>query len=135
MSIKAAKASFEEYWRPVWTPLLVLAFPVLPFFWSYHVRLEDAKLSFGYSTRWTSVSFSVEDIASVRILEKIQALREFGGWGIRINSEGTISYIAESGTGIEITTTDGTKRIFNVRDAKRLARLLQPSKLESASEF
>ena len=101
---------FEEYVPPFF-PVLILAFPVMPFFYKYHVRIDDENnvLSFGYNT-WLTSSKKYDiskDIESVEVIDYINGLKEFGGWGIKMKLfTCATGYIAKNGPGIKLTTSN-----------------------------
>lgn len=120
---KAGPGSFEESRRPWFLPLLLLVFPIIPLFFTYRVRLRDSQLTFGYSTRLTSTTVTLDQVETHRVLDSVRPLRDWGGWGIRYNTNKQLGYIVGSGPAIELTTTSGTY-VFNVTNANDLDVLL-----------
>ncbi len=74
---------YLEQYHPNFLWVLALAFPVLPLFWNYHVRVTKEIVSFGYSTNIVAKTVDRSSITSVEPFE-INPLSGWGGWGIRV---------------------------------------------------
>lgn len=97
--------TYHEEYKPSWLIALALLPPILPLFWKYHVDVDDDKLSFGYSTYWTSktVSRNNEETEIVAEPVDIHPIKQWGGWGIRLRlGPYQIGYIASGGSGVLI---------------------------------
>ena len=65
---------------------------------------------------------SIEKVA----LREYNALKEFGGWGIRINFSGNKAYnvMGDGGQGLEVVRKDGRKILFSVRNPQVIKQFL-----------
>jgi hypothetical protein len=119
---------YEEEYHPPLLPVLVLAFPILPFFWRYHVRVTPKYLSFGFNYGITTQKILKDDIVEVSPIDYVNGLIEWGGWGIRRNLSWETGYIAKNGPAIRIVTkTRNNKRkvfVFSCDDPKFVCELL-----------
>ena len=120
--------AYDEEYHPPFLPALILFPPIAPFFWNYHVRVSDSKLYLGYS-----VSFHNEVdrklIQKAEIVEHINGLLQWGGWGYRKNLRFETGYITRNGPGVRLTykTHEGGKdyvMVFNCKDPEKLCRIL-----------
>ncbi|MFP4090535.1 MAG: hypothetical protein ACLFUB_18945 [Cyclobacteriaceae bacterium] len=66
-----------------------------------------------------------DEVREARI-RQYDALREFGGWGIRINFSGNKAYnvIGDRGQGLEIEKKNGKKVLFSTRKPQEISRFL-----------
>ena len=123
---------FEEY-NPPFLPALILAFPIMPLFWKYHVRVTKEKnISFGYSYAIVAKTVEQSLITAVEPIDDIRGLRDWGGWGIRMKLFGShqIGYISKNGPGVKLTLIQDGKNciyVFNCADPKKVCDLLSPS--------
>ena len=120
---------YQEEYQPPFLPALIIAFPILPFFWRYHVRVSRKQLSFGYNYGVTAHQVNKSEIVEVSPIDHVNGLLEWGGWGIRKNLRWETGYIAKNGSAIRIVTKDassGTKKafVFNCEDPKTVCELL-----------
>uniref|UniRef100_A0A7R9WSE5 Uncharacterized protein n=1 Tax=Craspedostauros australis TaxID=1486917 RepID=A0A7R9WSE5_9STRA len=95
-------ALYEESYTPPFLPVLIIAFPIMPFFWKYQVKVTDKKLCFGYSMSLSQKEMDRSDIQSVEVVENIDGLLEWTGWGIRKNLKWETGYIAKNGPGLKV---------------------------------
>eukprot|EP00538_Stauroneis_constricta_P012250 CAMPEP_0119545314 /NCGR_PEP_ID=MMETSP1352-20130426/86_1 /TAXON_ID=265584 /ORGANISM="Stauroneis constricta, Strain CCMP1120" /LENGTH=152 /DNA_ID=CAMNT_0007589845 /DNA_START=71 /DNA_END=529 /DNA_ORIENTATION=+ len=100
-------AIYDESFQPPFLPVLILAFPIMPLFWRYHVTITKTNLSFGYSTALTKKEMDRSDIESVEVVDSINGLTGWGGWGIRKNFSWETGYIAKNGPGIKVICKSG----------------------------
>jgi hypothetical protein len=131
--------SYSESYRPPFLPLLLLVFPIMPLFWTYHVLVTKDTLSFGYSSRLTMRTVNRGDngdngeevIESAVPIDYINGLTSFGGWGIRLNLSGDVGYIANNGPAVKIillVDQEKNKRrtyVFNCEDPQKVCDLLK----------
>ena len=132
---------YEEEYRPPFLPALIVAFPIMPLFWSYHVRVTTkgvgsdasglAQLSFGYNTGMTSQTISIDNIVSAEPIHRINGFLEWGGWGLRKNLQWHTGYIAKNGPGVKVRTKIGyeptakeTTYVFNCSSPEEVCDLI-----------
>lgn len=124
-------AFYDEKFHPRWAPLLVVVFPILPLFWSYHVRITQDHLSFGYNCPYKTVERS--GIASAEAFD-IDPIFQWGGWGLRFRREGgkwQTGYISKGGPGVKLTMNEKGKTyiyVFSCGDPNRVCEILSPKK-------
>jgi hypothetical protein len=133
-SIMSAKIYHESY-PPPWRPLLTLVFPLLPIFWKYRVTITDTTLTFGYSHASTTIN--LENIISASPISHIRGLRNWGGWGIRLNMTGERGYICKNGSAVKIAVKTKDKKggkckpkmyVFSCNETFRVCRILNGDK-------
>jgi hypothetical protein len=126
-------ALYLEQYHPNFLWALALAFPVLPLFWNYHVRVTKEIVSFGYSTNIVAKTVDRSSITSVEPFE-INPLSGWGGWGIRLRrAEGSwqTGYVSQGGSGVKLNTNEKGKDsvyVFSCNDPKTVCDLLSPEK-------
>jgi hypothetical protein len=123
-------ALYLETYRPPFLPLLVLAFPVMPLFWSYTVRVTKDRLRFGYSYRIVAKTVDRSSVGEAIPIDHVNGLTQWGGWGIRLRpASGQSSsddeqeekknkswwesgYIAKNGGAVKVTLNDEKASIY-----------------------
>ena len=126
-SVSARSDLYFETYNPPFLPLLILAFPIMPLFRLYHVRLTKQELSFGYNFGIVSRTVDRSIIQSAEPLEHINGLLQWGGWGIRKNLSWQTGYISKNGSGVKLTLNERGKEfvyVFNCEDPEKLCDLL-----------
>ena len=121
----------ERYVAPFW-PALLLAFPILPVFLFYHVRVTKDMISFGYLV---SKRVDRSSMKTVEPIEHIRGLKDYGGWGIRFR-RGAIAYICKNGPGIKLTVIQGGNDqvyVFNCAEPKTVCDLLLKNDVSSSN--
>jgi hypothetical protein len=120
--------TYEEEYHPPFLPALLIVPPFLPLFWNYHVRVSDSKLEVGYSFPF---HFEIERqfIRSAEVMDHINGLTQWGGWGYRKNLAWETGLIAKNGPGIRLTfqKKEGGRDqviVFNSNDAEKVCHLL-----------
>jgi hypothetical protein len=112
----------------------------------YHVTVTNNELSFGYSTALTSKTIALQTntstkIISVNVIDNINGLLNWGGYGIRFNnfSLNPCGYICRNGPGLEVVVGNTTVQkeattkqpsqdqtyVFNCLDPKLVRRMLE----------
>ena len=148
----ASEILYNEEYMPPFAPVLVIVFPLMPFFWKYHVRVvksstdnnndvnikatssNSTSLSFGYSSWLSSNTFNLDEIDTVQPISHINGLTEYGGWGIKmkLGNFGTTGYIAKNGPGIKLTATNKKgktkKYVFNCDNPQKVCDLINQHK-------
>ena len=129
------RTTYHEEYKPTWLIALALLPPILPLFWKYHVHVDDDKLSFGYSTSWTSktVSRNTENEIVSEPFD-IHPIKQWGGWGIRLRlGSPQTGYIASGGSGVLIkinhtNPTNGVSEeshyVFSCQDPETVCEIL-----------
>ncbi|MCL6613689.1 MAG: DUF1648 domain-containing protein [Firmicutes bacterium] len=69
----------------------------------------------------------LHEISSVEIRE-FSPLKDFGGWGIRVNTEGTWAFFYRGSKGVLITRRDGRKVLLGSDDPARLAAVIEAAR-------
>lgn len=146
-----AKLVYWDYQNPVYYVLITVGLPLVLFvaaviIW-FSVPLESFiilpvgllfVLQYGglrtlvtrqqVAVRWGLLGFPVlklkmQDIKTVEILE-FSPLRDFGGWGIRMN-KGMTAYFLAGHTGVVLTTVTGKKVLIGSYHAEELAGIIK----------
>jgi hypothetical protein len=105
---------YKEEYKPAWLPAIVLFPPALPLFWTYHVAVNQQRLSFGYSNYLTCKKVDRKDIISAEPFE-IKPLSQWGGWGIKLRfGKYQTGYIATGGPGVllKIHNAKGKESVY-----------------------
>lgn len=114
-----------DFWLVVFMliPLLLL---MLLAFARLSYRIDDK----GFHFRFFPFHLKEHQIPWAEVEElyvrKYKALKEFGGWGIRINFSGNKAYnvIGDKGMGLEILRKDKKKVLFSTRNPQQLRQFL-----------
>ena len=118
---------YEEEYRPPFLVALILLPPIAPFFWKYHCAVNDKELSVGYS-HYFHQKIDRSAIVNSEVVNHINGLTQWGGWGYRLNLRGETGYITKNGTGIRLVykTEDEKEHIvvFNCEDAEKVSKIL-----------
>jgi hypothetical protein len=70
------------------------------------------------------VRVPLDEVASARPIDHLDAFWEFGGWGLRVDVHGRTGVVARSGPAITVTRADGSEVVVSVGDAERSAGIL-----------
>ena len=81
----AAAVLYHEEYKPWFLPLLIPAFYVMPFFWTYHVTITDDELSFGYSSGLTTKIIQKRGKSIVQVTPLLD--QKWYGWGIHYSPD------------------------------------------------
>jgi hypothetical protein len=125
-------ALYSEEYKPPFLPVLAIVFPLLPLFWTYHVRVTENIVSFGYHYPIVTKEIDRVGIVSAEPFE-IHALTNWGGWGIRVRrSEGAwqTGYVSQGGPGVKLTVNENGKDsvyVFSCNEPKTVCDILQKS--------
>ncbi|CAB9497978.1 expressed unknown protein [Seminavis robusta] len=121
---------YEEVYHPPFLPLLALFPPLAPFFWDYHVLVNQDSLQVGYSVGFHR-SIDRKFIQKAEKLDYINGLTQWGGWGYRTSLDMNFEtgYIATNGPGIGLSykdTEEGKDKVitFNCAEADVVCRML-----------
>jgi hypothetical protein len=142
---------YWDYQNPFWVTLISLVMPLVFFaaaavfwfsiVWNFYLFMAIGILLFlpyggqrvlvkreDITVRWGIVGIKVlhlkmDDITDVE-LHCYAALRDFGGYGIRFNTQMT-AYILGGNTGVKITTVNGKKYLVGSDQPERLLAVLR----------
>lgn len=106
---------FLESYRPPFLLALVLAFPIMPLFWSYSVKVTEDHLTFGYSFPIVAKTVNRSDVREAIPVESVNGLMEWGGWGIRqrrYQSRWETGYIPKNGGAVKVVLDDEKGSIY-----------------------
>ena len=110
---------------PVWlTALVSLLLSSLFTMLSWHVVVDRRGLSVTGVLGFPRFHIPLEDIVAARAMKKLNAFKEFGGWGVRIGRSGEWGVVVRSGDAIEVERTHGAPFVVTVDDAATGAGLL-----------
>ena len=115
---------FEEY-RPPFLLALIFVPPIVPFFWKYHVGVNNKAVSIGYSYYFHQ-EIERSHIVNAEAIEHINGLK-WGGWGYRSNLQGEKGYITKNSAGIRLVYKNKEKEsvvVFNCEEAEKVCKLL-----------
>jgi hypothetical protein len=102
-------------------PLVLTAVLLLTSSWT--VRVDDAGLEVRSAAGWPRFRMPAAQVASAGTTE-VQALGEFGGWGIRMGRGRRLGIVMRSGAALEAQNRDGRALVVTVVDAGTAAALL-----------
>lgn len=90
---------------------------------SWNVRIDDSGLEVRSAAGWPRFRMPAAQVASAGTTE-VQALGEFGGWGIRAGRGRRLGIVMRSGNALEAQNRDGRALVVTVDDAGTAAALL-----------
>lgn len=93
------------------------------------MRVTTTELSFGYSAKAAQMNLSRSQLDSVEVIDHINGLCEWGGWGIRKQLPSwETGYLPRNGSGIRITMKDehGKEKAYTFicNEAEKVANIL-----------
>lgn len=109
---------------PIWTPLIIAAI-IIPLMTtlSWRVVIDQRGITttglFGFPTLHTPL----EQVAGAAAIT-VNAMSEYGGWGIRAGRSGSLGVITRNGEAIEVQRRSGANFVVTVDDAATGAGLL-----------
>lgn len=129
---------YMEQYRPWFWQALIIVFPALPLFWKYHVKITEAEISFGYSSKFTSKRAN-----RTAIVKEAKPMfdQKWGGWGIHyrpaagkpknVFGRWERLYIAKNGGAVKVTLDetgkgggDTTTFFFSSEDPQKVCDIL-----------
>jgi hypothetical protein len=149
MSIASLLKPLLVLWNVVFFGILCMCMGHIIFVSSarkYHVTVTNNELSFGYSTALTSKTIALQTntstkIISVNVIDSINGLFDWGGYGIRFNnfSFNPCGCICRNGPGLEVVVGNTTVQkettskqssqeqtyVFNCLDPKLVRSILE----------
>ena len=99
--------------------VLVLAFASL----NWRLRIARDGLLLRAAGGFPRFSVPIEEIVSASVID-VQAMNEFGGWGIRFGTGGRTGIILRSGEALEVARRSGRSLVITVDDAVTAAGLV-----------
>lgn len=90
--------------------------------------LETLSFKFGYFGK----ELPLDTITHISVT-KVNAMKDFMGYGVRIRSDGTIGYILQSGVGFRVETEEGKKYVVTIPDPEELVEYVKAVRAERAS--
>jgi hypothetical protein len=122
---------YLETYNPPFLPFLIIAFPIMPFFWRYTVKITPDQLSFGYS--YPKKHIALSSIKEATSLPHVNGLMQWGGWGIRLRygkNGWETGYITKNGGAVHVTLKDEKNTgkdavyIFSCDEPKKVCDIL-----------
>jgi hypothetical protein len=120
LTLFAVPAALGSWWVLV-LGLLVLA-PVAALT-RFRVRVDHHGLRVT-SAGLVLLRVPLDEVASARPIEHLDAFWEFGGWGLRVDAHGRTGVVARSGPAIAVTRADGSEVVVSVGDAEHAAGIV-----------
>ena len=110
-----------QYWALSFIPVVVILLLLTNFTWTVRVDARGVRVRSVIGVPW--VSIPLDQITSADVIE-VQALAQYGGWGIRWALNGRIGVIVRSGEALEVHRAKGLDLVVTVDDAGTAAALL-----------
>jgi hypothetical protein len=111
-------------------PVVVVLIAASTLFW--RVRIDGAGVSARSALGVPRIAYPVAQVSSARAVDVVP-LREFGGWGIRVGTNGRFGVVLRRGEALEIALADGRIFVITVGDATAAASLINGLVQRSAS--
>jgi len=109
---------------PIWLPVIYsLVLIVLGSLLGWHVVVDREGLRATGLLGFPVVRARPQEITGVGV-DTIRALRDFGGWGFRVDSQGRWGVIVRSGSAIQVDRVGTSPLVITVDDAENGAALL-----------
>lgn len=88
--------------------------------------MTKSYVEFGYTLNLRKRVY-YKDILAFQILEDVNGLTQFGGYGLRMNFSGQIAYMVQDGPCIKLTlkSKPGSPYVFSVKNPNKVARELR----------
>ncbi|HEX4401249.1 MAG TPA: DUF1648 domain-containing protein [Galbitalea sp.] len=130
ITIFSTIATGGRYWWFAFVPVFVLLVVLSNFAWT--VRVDDRGLRIRSVLGIPVVHVPLDQVTSADVTD-VQALSQYGGWGIRLALNGRIGVIVRSGEALEVHRRKGLDVVVTVDDASSAAALLNGLVKRSAS--
>lgn len=102
-------------------PVVLLVALVMTSFWT--VRVDETGLTVRSVVGWPLFRIPAAQVASAGTI-RVQALGDFGGWGIRFGRGRRLGIVMRSGEALEVQKRDGSALVVTVDDAAAAASVL-----------
>ncbi len=110
-----------QYWWISFVPVVVLLIALSNFAWT--VRVDARGLTIRSVLGIPVVHVPLAQVTSADVID-VQAISQYGGWGIRIALNGRLGVIVRSGEALEVHRSKGLDVVVTVDDASTAAALL-----------
>jgi hypothetical protein len=121
ITIVSTIATSGEYWWISFVPVVVLLVVLSNFAWT--VRVDARGLRIRSVLGIPVVHIPLDQVTSADVVD-VQALSQYGGWGIRFALNGRLGVIVRSGEALEVHRRKGLDVVVTVDDAGSAAALL-----------
>jgi hypothetical protein len=96
-------------------------------FINFEVRADRETLSFRFGH--FGKELPLDSITSIGVT-KVNAMKDFMGYGVRIGPDGTIGYILEGDKGFRVETDEGKRYVVTIPDPMGLVEYVRAAKAE-----
>ncbi len=110
-----------QYWWISFVPVVVLFIALSNFAWT--VRVDARGLTIRSVLGIPVVHVPLAQVTSADVID-VQAISQYGGWGIRFALNGRLGVIVRSGEALEVHRSKGLDVVVTVDDASTAAALL-----------
>jgi hypothetical protein len=121
VTIVSTIATGGQYWWLSFVPVVVLLVVLSNFAWT--VRVDARGLRIRSVLGIPVVHVPLDQVTSADVVD-VQALSQYGGWGIRFALNGRLGIIVRSGEALEVHRRKGLDVVVTVDDAGSAAALL-----------
>jgi hypothetical protein len=121
VTIVSTIATDGQYWWLSFVPVVVLLVVLSNFAWTIRVDARGVRIRSVLGI--PVVNIPLDQISSADVID-VQALSQYGGWGIRIALNGRIGVIVRSGEALEVHRRKGLDVVVTVDDASSAAALV-----------
>lgn len=112
---------FRDYALPIL--FLALALLVLTALTEWRVTVDDTGLRVRSLLPIFRVTVPLDEVESAETTT-VSPMRDFGGWGVRVNLSGTVGVVVRTGIALRVHRTGDRTLVVTVDDAATAARLL-----------
>ncbi|QAY60906.1 DUF1648 domain-containing protein [Microbacterium protaetiae] len=99
---------------------------------TFRVRVGSDGLLVRSTAGWPRFRIRPDEVRSVRATN-VHPFAEFGGWGVRLSTDGRFGVVLRAGDALEVTRTNGRTFVVTVDDAATGAALLSAVCADAAS--
>jgi Protein of unknown function (DUF1648) len=117
-------------WPIAFIPVVVIALALSNLAWT--VRIDGNGVRARSSLGIPTINVRLQNIVSADVLE-VNAVTEYGGWGIRWGLNGRIGIIVRSGEALEVRRQKGLSLVITIDDADSAAALINALVARSAA--
>jgi hypothetical protein len=121
VTIVSTIATNGQYWWLSFVPVVVLLIALSNFAWT--VRVDARGFRIRSVLGFPVVHVPLDQVTSADVID-VQAIAQYGGWGIRFALNGRIGVIVRSGEALEVHRRKGLDIVVTVDDATSAAALL-----------
>jgi hypothetical protein len=121
VTIVSTIATDGQYWWLSFVPVVVLLLVLSNFAWTVRVDVRGVRIRSVLGI--PVVRVPLDQVTSADVID-VQAISQYGGWGIRFALNGRIGVIVRSGEALEVHRSKGLDVVVTVDDASSAAALL-----------